>query len=80
MSDERSVDKAQLIIDVQIAMDVGVGIFKLHFRRKLLVRVCTSTAHAKAHTYWNSRIGNFLKNLEARPPEDSAHHAGEAVS
>lgn len=34
-------------------------------------------ADAKAYTYWNSCIGNFLKNFEARLPEDSTHCAGE---
>lgn len=80
MSDERGVDKAQLIVDVQIALNVRNGIFELHFGRKLLVKICTSRAHAKVRTYWNSRIGNFSKNLEARLPEDGAHHAGVAIS
>jgi hypothetical protein len=80
MPDKRSIDKAELIVDVQIALNVGIGVFKLHFWRRLSVRVCTATVDAKAHTYWNSRIGNFLKNLEARLPEDSTHHAGVAIS
>ena len=33
MPDERSVDRTQLIIYVQVAMNVRIGIFELHLKR-----------------------------------------------
>jgi hypothetical protein len=81
MSDERSIYKAQLIVNVQIALNVGIGIFELHLREGWwLEHTLRQPMQRRMYTYWNSRIGDFLKNLEARLPEDSAHRAGVAIS
>ncbi len=38
MPDESGIDETQLIVDIQVALNVGIGIFKLNFRSKLEVR------------------------------------------
>jgi hypothetical protein len=74
MLDKRGIDRAQLIVYVQIALNASVKIFELHLKT-MVVSYGRPWDRLWVDTYRYSRLGNLQEDLEARPLENTAHFA-----